>query len=152
MDLTILYSIYFIGLILAVIELFIPGGIVGSIGAIMIISSIILTFIYCSFLHGLFLLGLTIIIFPALILWWLKKFTLKTAENAEDGYVSNDESLEKFLGKEGVTLTLLRPSGIVSIENKRIDAIADCDIIPANTPIKVVKIEGCRFVVRPINA
>jgi len=150
MDLNIIYTLYIIGFIFVIIESFIPGGIVGVIGSIMIIASIILAFIHASFFHGAFLLIFTIIVFPALILWWLKKFSLKTAENAEDGYVSNDESLEKFLGKEGVTLTLLRPSGMVCIDNKRIDAIGDCDIIPANTPIKVVKIEGCRFVVRPI--
>ena len=68
----------------------------------------------------------------------------------EDGYVSNVNRTD-LLGVEGITLTILRPSGTAIINDERIDVVSEGGFIPKNTKVKVVKVEGARIVVRESN-
>ncbi|HNZ67583.1 MAG: NfeD family protein [Planctomycetes bacterium] len=149
-DLGILCLLYFLGLCFIFFEFYVPGGILGILGGVCITFSIYGAFAYHSKIYGLALLGITVIFIPLLIIWWLKRVTLHSSQNVEDGFVANDETLESLLGQEGVSITLLRPSGTAKIGNRRIDVVSDCDIIPANTPIKVIKVEGYRILVQRI--
>ncbi|MEM5592240.1 NfeD family protein [Niallia circulans] len=52
--------------------------------------------------------------------------------------------------KTGVTLTALRPAGVILIEDERIDVVSDGSFIDKGKKVKVVKAEGSRIVVREI--
>ncbi len=139
--------IYVLGLALLSIELFVPGGILGFIGTAILISAIVLAFMYHPAGYGLVLIAITLIIVPAAIIWWLRRVSLDESQKVEDGYTSADDTLEELLGKEGETITLLRPCGVAKIAGRRVDVTAENLVIQANTPIKVVKVEGNRVVV-----
>ena len=68
---------------------------------------------------------------------------------AGDGVPEADEHPE-WIGAEGVTMTVLRPSGTIRIGDKRIVATAEGELIPADTRVRVVKSTGLNVVVRPI--
>ena len=53
-----------------------------------------------------------------------------------------------LVGKEGVALTMLRPSGIAEIGGKRIDVVADGDFISKGEGIVVTQAEGIRILVK----
>ena len=55
-----------------------------------------------------------------------------------------------LLGKEGIALTVLRPSGTAVINNERLDVVTEGDFIDQNTKITVIKVEGVRIVVRKV--
>jgi membrane-bound serine protease (ClpP class) len=53
-----------------------------------------------------------------------------------------------LLGKQGMTHTTLRPSGIAMIEGRRVDVVTEGVVLDAGVPVEVVKVEGNRVVVR----
>jgi membrane-bound serine protease (ClpP class) len=55
-----------------------------------------------------------------------------------------------LVGREGVAQTLLRPSGMALLDGKRLDVVAESDMIERGSAIKVVAIDGTRVVVRKI--
>ena len=56
-----------------------------------------------------------------------------------------------LVGKTGVTLSVLRPAGIVKIGDQRYDVVSDGDFIANNTMVKVVHVEGNRIVVTEVS-
>jgi membrane-bound serine protease (ClpP class) len=51
-------------------------------------------------------------------------------------------------GAAGVALSALRPAGMADIDGERVDVVADGEFIPAGAPIRVLRDEGYRRVVR----
>src|SRR5688572_1709920 len=62
------------------------------------------------------------------------------------GYISNPIR-EELVGKKGVALTDLRPSGAGQFGDERLDVVSDNIWISAGTPIRIVRSEGYRHVV-----
>jgi membrane-bound serine protease (ClpP class) len=76
---------------------------------------------------------------------------LITKGDREDGWASAERRPD-LVGREGVALTDLRPSGTVLIGEERVDAVSESEWIEDGTDIKVVSSEGYRHVVRPLRA
>ena len=147
------------GLALLFCELFVPGGILGTIGLISIGGSIYLAFktypddIALLVLTGeLLALGIAIVIglriFPHTPI--ARRLTLTREFDAEEGFTSASSELERYVGMEGVAITTLRPAGTALIEGKRIDVVTDGEFIEKNAPVKVSEVEGGRIVVQPV--
>lgn len=137
----------------------IPGfGIAGILGLILLATAIILAFLKLTInmaigatagaIAGLILLLLWLFyVFPKTSLG--KKFVLEASSSTEDGFVAVRD-LSQYVGKEGVAVSMLRPSGVAKIEDERIDVITDCEYIDKDTKIKVVKAKAGRIIVAPI--
>lgn len=72
---------------------------------------------------------------------------LKDETSRETGYLSAAVRGE-LVGATGVALTDLRPSGAARIGEERLDVTAETDWIPAGAPLRVVRSDGYRHVVR----
>ncbi|UCE06316.1 MAG: nodulation protein NfeD, partial [bacterium] len=79
-----------------------------------------------------------------------QKLVLDTSETKQEGFRSTPETYEQFVGAEGVALSALRPSGIGIFKDQRLNIIAEGEFIDANNPVKIVKVEGYRIIVRKI--
>jgi membrane-bound serine protease (ClpP class) len=77
-------------------------------------------------------------------------FVLKTAQDDKFAYRAASPELEKLLGKVGETLTSLRPAGIAIFDGSRVDVVSEGGFLSKNTPVKVVKIEGRKVVVKVV--
>ncbi|MCR2820442.1 NfeD family protein [Lederbergia panacisoli] len=147
--------LFVLGIILIAAEFFLAGGIAGLLGTVAVIGSIILAggnFVNMaiSIIIALFLSVLLTIIMLKVFgkrMNIFKKLILTDSTNTESGYVSNVNRLE-LIGRVGVTITPLRPSGTVKMEDERLDVVAEGSFIENNTKVKVVKVEGSRIVVR----
>ena len=65
------------------------------------------------------------------------------------GYSSFSQELYvDLIGKEGVSLTILRPAGMVRVDGRKYSAVTGGEFIEKDIPVKVVKVEGSRVVVR----
>ena len=149
--------LFSIGVILVIIELFVVGAVLGILGFIAIIGSFILV--------GDNLLIMGAIIAVALILttieWvilvkcfnrkipFFEKVILRDSTNKESGYTSHDDR-SHLIGKVCTTFTALRPSGIILVDDDRIDAVSDGNFIQKDQQVKIVQVEGTRVVVREI--
>ncbi|MBM3252868.1 MAG: hypothetical protein FJZ16_01270 [Candidatus Omnitrophica bacterium] len=153
-DWFLVLTLIVVGFILLLIELFIiPGfGIVGISGLTFLGIASYIAYTRLSPLMGILIsIGSLIIIFISLKLFpktaiW-KKLKLNKVESKEEGF-SHSENLDYLIGKEGVAITPLRPSGSAKIEGKRFDVTTEGIFLENDTKIKVIKIEGNRIVVR----
>ncbi|OAK74719.1 membrane protein [Lederbergia galactosidilytica] len=148
--------LFILGIILVVAEFFLPGGIAGLLGAVAIIGSIIMAgqntvYMAVSVIIALFLAAVAIIIMIKVFgkrMKFFKKLILTDSTNTESGYVSNVNRLD-LIGREGIALTDLRPSGTVVIDDERLDVVAE-GYIEAKTKVRIIKAEGSRIVVREV--
>ncbi|KEK12170.1 membrane protein [Lysinibacillus sphaericus] len=144
-----------IGLALVVAEFFVPGGIVGILGGVLIILSLLLAGANIMQMIIAILIALVIAIIGMVILMKffgkklhvLNRLVLMDATTTEEGYVSNVNRTE-LLGKVGTTLTPLRPSGTMVLGSERVDVVSEGGYVDANKHVEIIKVEGSRIVVR----
>ena len=149
--------VFVIGLILVIAELFVPGGIIGIIGGALIIGSILFageSFVHMAYsiLIAMIIAGLGMVILMKFFgkrLHLFNRLVLKDATTTEEGYVSNTNRVE-LIGKQGISITPLRPSGTIVIQNERLDVVTEGSYVDASKTVEVVKVEGSRIVVREI--
>ncbi|HZK11730.1 MAG TPA: NfeD family protein [Atribacterota bacterium] len=153
--------LFIIGLLLILVEIFIiPGfGLVGIGGIAAILASIFLTFgniIQATYsilialsisVIGIFLL---IKYIPSTRTW--RKFVLSTEQKKELGYTVGTRDLKRLIGKEGIVITPLRPSGIAEVSGRKLDVITQGEYIISNSKIKIISVEGNKIVVEAIDA
>ena len=60
---------------------------------------------------------------------------LRTELESERGFTSQDMRNEKYVGKEGVAQTILRPSGKINIDGEILDATAEHGYIEAGDKV-----------------
>ncbi len=80
-----------------------------------------------------------------------KRMILETELPAEAGYVSAPERDRRWLGKDGVTISPLRPAGIAQLDGERVDVVSEGAFIEAGAPIQVIRVDGNRVVVRRLD-
>ena len=62
-----------------------------------------------------------------------------------------EAGLEDLVDRQGITLTPLRPAGLVEIDDRRIDVVADSELIAAGVRVRVCEVEGNRVVVEAVD-
>jgi len=150
-------SLYLAGLILICFEVFVPGGILGTIGFFLIVGSIWIAFVQLGSVGGsYFLVGGLVLAMVSVYL--VMKFGIKTRlsrklflQSTEKGFRSTSKNLEDLKDKTGISLTILRPSGKAVIDGGKVNVVSEGVFLPKGCKIKVVMVEGNRVVVRRIN-
>jgi len=74
---------------------------------------------------------------------------LLTSTSRDTGYASAVRRVD-LVGREGVTITDLRPSGVALVGDERVDVVSESAWVPEGTPVRVVSSEGYRHVVRAV--
>ncbi|WP_434060208.1 NfeD family protein [Peribacillus simplex] len=150
-------AMFIIGVILVLIEFFIPGGIIGLLGFTAIVGSLFLATgdpVHMT-ISLLIAVTVSILVFILLVkvfgkqMKFFRKMILTDATKTEQGYVSNPNRLD-LLGVEGKALTDLRPSGTALVKEERVDVVTEGSFISKGSSIIIVKVEGSRVVVREI--
>ncbi|WP_307439680.1 nodulation protein NfeD [Bacillus sp. V2I10] len=149
--------LFIVGLILVAAEFFVPGGIIGFIGFGAILLSFFIATDDIAYMAFSLVVALLVAVTAAIIFVKVfgkrmnifKKLILRDSTNTESGYVSNRNRLE-LIGKTGIALTSMRPSGTALIDDERIDVVTEGMYIAKDQKIKIVKVEGSRVVVREI--
>ena len=145
-------TLFVIGLLLIVLEIFIPGfGIPGISGGILFVLA----------LNGLsdnwqetfiLFLGAGISSIVTILILFKTGIHNSRLENIVLNK-SIDEKREDrlaLLGSKGVTITRLRPSGKAKIHNEYVDVITEGDLIEKDKEIVVYKVDGFRVIVREV--
>jgi membrane-bound serine protease (ClpP class) len=150
-------AMFIIGVILVLIEFFIPGGIIGLLGFTAVVGSLFLATgdpVHMT-ISLLIAVTVSILVFILLVkvfgkqMKFFRKMILTDATKTEQGYVSNPNRLD-LLGVEGKALTDLRPSGTALVKEERVDVVTEGSFISKGSSIVIVKVEGSRVVVREI--
>ncbi|WP_414819802.1 NfeD family protein [Staphylococcus carnosus] len=150
-------GLFIIGIILLIIEFFIVGAIIGIIGIVLIAISMIMlgNNILLMLINVVIAFILSIIEWVILVKGFNKKLSLfekvilRDSTTSEAGYTSHDDRSD-LVGQIAETLTELRPAGIISLNDERIDAVSDGTFIQRGVKVKVTQVEGTRVVVREL--
>lgn len=153
---------FLLGLVLLIVEVFMPGfGLPGIAGVVLEVAGIVIAY----FKHGpMAALGLTLAVLAviaitvSLALRSVNKgrlskseVILTATESVEEGYVATRD-MDVFLGKEGLTTTVLRPTGMAEFEGVKLNVQSDGEYIPQNVHVRVERVDGARVVVRRVSA
>lgn len=77
--------------------------------------------------------------------------SLRESLKKEDGYLGVEPELLQLKGKPGITVTMLRPSGKISIDGRNYDALAESGLIEKGTRIVVTRVEAAQLYVSEIS-
>lgn len=152
-------GLFIAGIVLILAEFLLPGGILGVLGGLLIITSAgvgIYTFPEMSLfiVTGQLVLGTVIIVLGLILISKTgagRGLTLSGAFTEEEGYV-NFPSNTSLVGSRGIVLTALRPSGTIEIGDERIDAVSNGSFIEKGIEVRVLEVHGNRVVVEPNDA
>jgi len=148
-------AFFIIGVVLLIIEIFVPSfGILGILGILSLFGSVVMAAyntqqaalnLSIAFVLALVVVFIFIRIFKHRGVW--NRFILRDKLTTEQGYTSSKARTD-LLGKSGVAVTPLRPSGMISVEGERIDVVTTGEFIALNKQVVVVQVEGSRIVVK----
>jgi len=124
------------------------------IGAVMMLFAVTLAFLEAGILGGIMAMG-GASLSTAGAFWWLwksgawNKFILSFSLRTDEKLVAREsEHRARYLGKKGVAVTPLRPTGVAEIEGDRIEVVTEGDFISAGSDIKVVAMDRRKYFVR----
>jgi membrane-bound ClpP family serine protease len=150
-----------LGLGLAVLEVFFPSaGVLGFLSAAAMLGAILM-----GFQQGMgtgvgilavVVIGVPIIVIVAFKVWphtSMGKQVLLQAPSAEDvlpGDADDRRRLKGLIGQIGRARCKMLPGGVVDIDGRSVDAVSEGVAIEAGRAVRVMKVQGTRVVVRPI--
>jgi membrane-bound serine protease (ClpP class) len=154
-----------LGVLAVAVEVFLlPGfGVAGVLGALLIGAAIVLAMLGNfptggDVIQALAVLGASVFITLAIAYAWFRHLPNSrrfaglihqdSAQSAE-GFVS---ALPRgdLVGKIGVATTDLRPAGVATVADERIDVVTEGEYLAAGARVEVVRAEGYRHVVRRV--
>lgn len=151
-------AVFLAGILCIIIEMLMPTvGLLAGAGVAAMLYSVVMTLggdinaVYAmlvSFAMAVFIFALIVKKLPSSKLW--NRLTLKDKSNTANGYVSA-EPREELLGKRGIVVAELRPSGSALIADKLVDVISEGAFLTKGEKIIVVAVNGNRVLVRKVN-
>jgi membrane-bound serine protease (ClpP class) len=157
-----------IGLLLLVIEIFItPGfGAAGLLGTAALVAGLGLSLVGAGAAWEAVLIAigrvagslmLALVGAAALLgaiprLPFGRRLVLQETLTAEEGFESTPASDRRWIGKRGIAVSPLRPSGIAAFDGERVDVVSEGVYIEAGAAIDVIHVDGNRIVVRQARA
>ncbi len=142
------------GLVLIIIEMMHPGiSFPGILGSILIIVGFILTvktiqdvIILTILVLAVLGIALTIVVHSATKGHLSRVLVLSESLDKEaKDTITND--LQYFIGREGITLTPLRPAGSTDFDGVRLDVISAGEFIEKGKTVRIVRMDDGKFIV-----
>ncbi len=142
------------GIVALLLEMVLPGGVLGVAGGLCLVASAILCFVEFGFWAG-FAASVGIVVLGFSLAWgWMKFFhRLPGTRNLVlHGRIAGGDSrtpdTESPAGRTGTALTEIAPSGRAALEDQRFDVLAESTAIPKGAAVTFVRRTGPGWVVR----
>ena len=146
-----------LGMGLIVAEVFLPGfGLPGVAGIALVGVGTILAGMHFGALTAVALLLVIIAVLAMLISWILRSAAKgdvsqsKLFLHQKDELGDQQQDMQVLVGHDGKTLSVLRPSGIGDFDGVRLNVVTEGEFIENGTPIRIVRVEGGKIVVKAI--
>jgi len=147
-----------LGVVLICVEMVIPGGVVGTIGVVVILGSVVWAFVQLGFVFGAVYACIALVL-CGVALYLMVRMLSETKLGGRivlqkdlDQSKSYDDERTTLVGCTGVAMTDLRPAGTAKIEGKRVDVVTEGGFLEKDSPVSVVEVEGSRIVVRGVDS
>ncbi|AQT69153.1 hypothetical protein STSP2_02340 [Anaerohalosphaera lusitana] len=153
--------LYLVSAALFVAEVFVPSGGIISIFALTALGGGVALFFRHSTEAGIGGVVLAIVLIPATLIFAYKQFpktkfgksvTLQPPTRDRGDAVPDGDRLSKLTGQTGIVLSAMRPVGQCEFDGKRIECVADRAYVPKGKKVKVIRVQGMKVTVRPIES
>ncbi|MDX1680602.1 MAG: NfeD family protein [Akkermansiaceae bacterium] len=143
-----------VGLTMISLEIIIPGGILGAIGAMCTIAACVVSFSVFEPVGGLIATAI-ILVATGLLIWLVFKVLSKTVigqraflKKSVSGVSSSyGDDAKELIGRSATAMTTLAPSGYIDIAGERYEAYSQSGLTKAGTALKVVAADNFRLIV-----
>ena len=140
--------------LLAGIEVLIPGGFLGVLSAGLVIAAGV--FAYQDFgamgtfaVFGASLVLIVVVVFAELKFLANSKYGNRLfLRTASDGRVLSKDDKKDLSGKKGIAITVLGPTGVVEVDGKQHEAFSQDGHLQKGDHVKVVSVDNFRVVVK----
>lgn len=142
-----------VGYILLLLEIFVPGGVLGVLGGLAVAWGCYEAFALGP-LWGFASIVLSLVVTFGLVVGFLRSRTAKrlVLDGEPKSWKAQNLHLPDLVGREGRTLSTLRPAGVAEIGDARVDVVTDSEFLDAGVAVRVIEVEGNRVVVEPVEA
>ena len=141
-----------VGLFLIGAEIYLPGGVVGLLGALALVGAAVVGLQFNAPWNLVSVL--LIVLLSAVCIWlWIRffprsKMGRKLTLEADGSAFKAVENSGALVGVEGEALSDLRPAGLAQLGGHRVDVVAESSWIAAGAQVRVIEVAGNRIVVR----
>ncbi len=150
-EMSVVILIFICGLLAMFIELFIPGVVMGVVGMMAAIGSIVYAVMTGHMTAAAVLLVIALTFVPIFFIMWKGVMARFMAIKAEErDFRPSTTVTEDLVGIEGEATTALRPSGIARLSDRRLDVVTRGEMLSKGTRIKVIEVSGNRVVVKEV--
>ncbi len=151
---TLIILLFSLGIVLLAVEVIIPGGILGSIGGLMMFGGCVAAFLKFGTTGGMIAVGVALaaaalaffIEFRVLPKTAVGRRAFLTKEITAVSAAFGDEARD-LIGKSAKALTMLSPSGYILIDGKRYEAFCQSGQVPAGAALDVIGADNFRLIV-----
>jgi membrane-bound ClpP family serine protease len=152
---TLIILLFAIGILLLAAEVMVPGGILGAAGGLMLFAGCVLSFVTLGNTEGLLAVGVTII--AAITVFYIQFKILPKTRFGKRFFLSREisatstalkEDARDLIGKAAQSVTVLSPSGYVTIDGKRFEAFSQSGQIAPGTELEVIDANSFQIIVR----
>lgn len=153
---TLAFILLFLGLLLIYIEFYTPGGALAVAGALALIGAIVAFFRTSpSQLYSFLFLLLTFVLLGSVI--WLALYRIRRSSSKNTFYLGSDQEGyvgahfdTTLIGKKGVTVSDLGPSGYVVVDGVKYQATANGLYLDKGVKVEVIGGEGAHLIIKPL--
>jgi membrane-bound serine protease (ClpP class) len=142
-------------LILVELHVFPGHGLAGAAGVAALVAAVLLAFGIPFLVVALQALAIAIVLSAAAFALlqrvlpenaFVHRLMFAGAQGSD--YVASAD-YRSLLGQSGTAVSFLRPAGVASFDDRRVDVLSEGDFVPAGTPVRVTRVEGARIFVKP---
>lgn len=152
---SLIIILFTIGILLLAAEVMIPGGILGIAGGVLLFAGCIVSFVRLGSTEGIIAIGVTVAM--AVLVFYIqfkilpktrfgKRFFLERSITGVSTAIG--EEGRDLVGKTAQSVTVLSPSGYVTVAGKRYEAISQSGQIPKDTELVVTAANSFQLTVR----
>lgn len=150
--------LFAIGLVLMAVEVVVPGGILGVAGGIALLAATVVTFTQYGASGGMIALVASVILASLTVVVELylirhTPFGKKAFLNAQITASTSDleQQTKELIGKSAESVTMLSPTGYVTIDGTSYEAFCQSGQVPAGASLRVIGTDNFRLIVSPNN-
>ena len=152
-------ALLLLAFLLVAAELFVPSH--GVLTAFAVLAAVASVWLAYQVTPGLGLVFAVVLLIATPVVFYMaikiypsttvgKKVLLRNPVAAVTGFQDESAELETLVGRQGVAQTFLRPAGCIEIDGRRIDAMAESDMIEAGARVEVMKVSGLKVIVKAV--
>lgn len=145
--------LFLIGVLLLAGEVFVPGAILGIIGALCMFGGCVLSFSQFGTSGGLLATGIAVVLLGLMLyieLIWLPKTRVGKKMIVQSTVSATSQpalaELNAVIGKTAEALTPLVPSGYVLVDGRRYEAFSQSGHVPKGATLRVTGLDNFRLI------